>query len=94
MVRVDLRDCEGDLVASIDTAEGVIPRVGETIRVIDIDYKVEFVRWTLTDEGTSVQVMVHQEPKAAHERAAEEPPTGAGVHPEGPEVEVQVRSHG
>jgi hypothetical protein len=65
MVRVDLRDCEGDLVASIDTAEGVIPRVGETIRVIDIDYKVEFVRWTLTDEGTSVQVMVHQEPKAA-----------------------------
>ena len=62
MIHVDFHNREGDEVASVETKEGAIPRVGEVIRVADIDYKVEFVRWTFDEEGTLVQVMVERLP--------------------------------
>lgn len=63
MLNIELRDREGDLIAEIETQEGVVPRVGDVVRLVCEgkaagDYKVEFVRWNLSPEGQSVQIMM------------------------------------
>ena len=63
MLKVQVLDREGDLIAEIETQEGVIPRKGETVRIewegeAAGDYQVEFVRWNLSEDGPSVQLLV------------------------------------
>jgi hypothetical protein len=60
MLRIELRNQEGELIAEIETQEGVVPRVGETVRIESGkaagDYRVDFVRWNLGEDGSNVQI--------------------------------------
>jgi hypothetical protein len=60
MIFIEFHNREGDLVASVETKEPVLPRTGEVVRVAEIDYKIEFVRWTLEEDRTLVEVMVER----------------------------------